>query len=144
MAAECFSNMVCVNAGFVSREVLVDDKGAFNWPVFVDLVHDCFFICRNSKQLIKLTFQRKNNKPVSYRAVVLVLSKVAGVSVDAFVRAFRCGTLLAGAWRPIAFGVVLARLDRVRLTACAVIQSTRDKSVLHPVFPSSLNYNISA
>jgi hypothetical protein len=68
---------------------------------------------------------------------VLVLSKVAGVSVDALVRAFRCGTFLAGARGPIAFGVVLARLDRVRLAACSVKESARDESVLHPVFPST-------
>ena len=75
---------------------------------------------------------------------MLVLSEAAGVSVDAFVRAFRRGALLAGARRPIAVGVVLARLDRVRLAAGSVKKSAGDESVLHPVFPSSLNFIISA
>lgn len=49
VAAERFSGVVRVDAGLVGREVLVDDKRTFDGPVFVDLVHDCLFIRRNSK-----------------------------------------------------------------------------------------------
>ena len=103
-----------VDATFIGRKVFVHNKGAFDWSIFVDFCHDCFFVRGQPTDTVNLRI-KGGFKPISSRSIVFVFDKGGGIVVGAIMNTFRCSTFFSCAGRAISVSVMLARFNHVRL-----------------------------